>query len=67
MKCLAIVLALAAITVSGAQAKNHHRVVITKTVPVFGPVIIRLPNGQPVGSWECYTAEAQGRFMSCDL
>jgi len=28
---------------------------------------IRLPNGQPVGSWECYTEEAQGRFMSCDL
>jgi len=68
MKCLAIVLALVALTVAGAEAKtHHHRVVITKAVPVFGPAIIRLPNGQPVGSWECYTEEAQGRFVSCDL
>jgi len=69
MRYAAIVLALAALTVSGAQAKSHHhRVVITKVVPVFGgPVIIQLPNGQPVGSWECYTEEAQGRFVSCDL
>jgi len=79
LKVSIVALAVLSLTVTAADAKKHRKHIRPAPPPAAaapplwglfgndsGPAhFVRLPNGQIVSSYECFTDEGYGRYLPC--
>jgi hypothetical protein len=70
----ALIVALAALSVTTTVAEAKHRRHVPPPIPAVWPFstqhdgpahFVRLPNGLIVSSYECFTDEGYGRYLAC--